>query len=54
MPFRPCAITTGRGNVRELMNVIERVILLCKTDKISMVELPHVFREDQFGAYGCK
>ena len=34
------------GNVRELMNVIERAILLCKTDEISMVELPHVLRND--------
>jgi len=34
------------GNVRELMNVIERAILLCKTDVISMVELPHVLRND--------
>jgi two-component system response regulator AtoC len=38
------------GNVRELMNVIERAILLCKTDEISMVELPHVFRDDPAGS----
>jgi DNA-binding NtrC family response regulator len=34
------------GNIRELMNVIERAILLCKTDTISIVELPHVFQTD--------
>ena len=37
------------GNVRELMNVIERAILLCKTDEITMVELPHVFRNADTG-----
>ena len=34
------------GNVREIMNVIERAILLCKTDEIGMSELPHVFKGD--------
>lgn len=34
------------GNIRELMNVIERAILLCKTDTIGIVELPHVFQAD--------
>ncbi len=31
------------GNIRELMNVIERAILLCKTDEISLTDLPDVF-----------
>jgi two-component system, NtrC family, response regulator AtoC len=30
------------GNIRELMNVIERAILLCKTDTISLDDLPNV------------
>ncbi len=33
------------GNLRELMNVIERAILLCQTDIISVKELPYVFHE---------
>jgi DNA-binding NtrC family response regulator len=33
------------GNVRELKNVIERAILLSKSQKISMVDLPHVFHD---------
>jgi len=34
------------GNVREIMNVIERAILLCKTDTIGIVDLPHIFQND--------
>jgi two-component system response regulator AtoC len=33
------------GNIRELMNVIERAILLCKTDTICMDDLPHTFHQ---------
>jgi DNA-binding NtrC family response regulator len=31
------------GNIRELMNVIERAVLLCKSDMITLEELPSVF-----------
>lgn len=31
------------GNIRELMNVIERAVLLCTTDKISSRDLPQSF-----------
>ncbi len=31
------------GNIRELMNVIERAILLCKSDTISIDNLPNIF-----------
>ncbi len=31
------------GNIRELMNVIERAVLLCKSDTISMDDLPNAF-----------
>jgi two-component system, NtrC family, response regulator AtoC len=37
------------GNIRELMNVIERSMLLCKSDEISPQDLPSVFHtEDIF------
>lgn len=35
------------GNVRELTNVIERAILICKTDKISLNDLPGIFHKEQ-------
>jgi two-component system response regulator AtoC len=31
------------GNIRELMNVIERAMLLCQSDKITLGDLPHIF-----------
>jgi transcriptional regulator with PAS, ATPase and Fis domain len=31
------------GNIRELMNVIERAILLCRSDTICLDDLPNVF-----------
>jgi DNA-binding NtrC family response regulator len=31
------------GNIRELMNVIERAVLLCKSDMITLEQLPLVF-----------
>ncbi len=31
------------GNIRELMNVIERAVLLCKSDTVGLTELPTVF-----------
>lgn len=31
------------GNIRELMNVIERAILLCKTKEITLTDLPNIF-----------
>ena len=34
------------GNIRELMNVIERAIILCKTEEISLNELPKNFSEN--------
>jgi len=36
------------GNIRELMNVIERSMLLCKTDEISLQDLPSVFHSEDF------
>ena len=33
------------GNVRELKNVIERAMLLCKTNEITMPDLPDVFKK---------
>jgi len=36
------------GNIRELMNVIERAILLCKSREIEMTELPHVFHRNAY------
>jgi len=33
------------GNIRELMNVIERAMLICKTDEISLYDLPGVFHK---------
>jgi DNA-binding NtrC family response regulator len=33
------------GTIRELMNVIERAMLLCKTEYICMRDLPHVFHK---------
>jgi DNA-binding NtrC family response regulator len=33
------------GNIRELMNVIERAMLLCRSDEISLADLPHVFHD---------
>jgi DNA-binding NtrC family response regulator len=37
------------GNLRELMNVIERAILLSKTDEIGIDVLPNVFNGDNTG-----
>ena len=37
------------GNIRELMNVIERAILLCKNNAISLTELPMAFQNDTLG-----
>lgn len=34
------------GNIRELMNVIERAMLLCKTEEINLNDLPGVFHKD--------
>ena len=34
------------GNIRELMNVIERAILLCKSDIISLSDLPSSFHDN--------
>lgn len=34
------------GNVRELMNVIERAMILCKTDEITLNDLPHTFHKN--------
>ena len=34
------------GNIRELMNVIERAMLLCRNHEIGMTELPNVFHGD--------
>ncbi|MBI9092684.1 MAG: sigma-54-dependent Fis family transcriptional regulator [Desulfobacterium sp.] len=34
------------GNIRELMNVIERAILLCRSDAISINNLPRTFQEN--------
>jgi two-component system, NtrC family, response regulator AtoC len=34
------------GNIRELMNVIERAILLCKTDELGIDDLPTMFQQD--------
>jgi two-component system response regulator AtoC len=31
------------GNIRELMNVIERAMLLCQSDRITLGDLPHIF-----------
>lgn len=36
------------GNIRELMNVIERSMLLCKTDEISLQDLPSVFHTEEY------
>ncbi len=36
------------GNVRELMNVIERAVLICKTSEITLNDLPHVFQRSGF------
>ncbi|MFH2010268.1 MAG: sigma-54 dependent transcriptional regulator [bacterium] len=33
------------GNVRELMNVIERATLLCRTERITLSDLPSIFEE---------
>jgi len=34
------------GNIRELMNVIERAMLLCQGDEITQKDLPHTFHEN--------
>lgn len=34
------------GNIRELMNVIERAILLCKTDELGIDDLPTMFQRN--------
>ena len=36
------------GNTRELMNVIERAMILCKTDEINIVDLPHSFHQNTY------
>lgn len=36
---------TWPGNIRELMNVIERGVLLCRSDTIDLEELPNFFRQ---------
>jgi DNA-binding NtrC family response regulator len=41
------------GNIRELMNVIERAILLCKSDMITLEELPSVFHNAKPVQMGC-
>jgi two-component system response regulator HydG len=33
------------GNVRELENVIERAVVLCRSDKLTVDDLPDVVRE---------
>jgi DNA-binding NtrC family response regulator len=35
------------GNIRELMNVIERAVLLCRFDTISIENLPGIFQEKE-------
>jgi len=36
------------GNIRELMNVIERSMLLCTTDEITLHDLPGVFHAEDY------
>ncbi len=36
------------GNIRELMNVLERAVLLCKSNAIEPNDLPHIFKQDNF------
>ncbi len=40
------------GNIRELMNVIERAILLCKSDTISLNDLPNTLQTNLSGPSG--
>ncbi len=52
--FSPSAIEalcrySWPGNIRELMNVIERAILLCKSDTISIENLPGTFHRGETG-----
>ncbi|OGR31994.1 MAG: hypothetical protein A3J80_08435 [Desulfobacula sp. RIFOXYB2_FULL_45_6] len=47
--FSPDAVETlcsytWPGNIRELINVIERAIILCKSDTISPIDLPSTFQ----------
>jgi len=47
--FSPEAVETlcsysWPGNIRELINVIERAIILCKSDTISPIDLPSTFQ----------
>jgi DNA-binding NtrC family response regulator len=35
-----CAATTGRGNIRELRNAVERAVILCDGDLITREQLP--------------
>lgn len=41
------------GNVRELVNVIERAVVLCKSDRISAVDLPEKMfsEEEHYGSF---
>lgn len=34
------------GNIRELINVIERAVLLCKSETVSLDDLPSTFQEN--------
>ncbi len=35
------------GNVRELENVIERLVLLCRSDEVTLSDLPDILRQDR-------
>lgn len=36
------------GNIRELMNVLERAMILCRTNKITLADLPGAFHQRSF------
>ncbi len=40
------------GNVRELENVVERAVVLCRADTVTMRQLPHKLREDDYAKNG--
>ena len=40
------------GNVRELINIVERLVVLCSNGKISYQDLPGEVREETFKAHG--
>ncbi|MDY7010471.1 MAG: sigma-54 dependent transcriptional regulator [Planctomycetota bacterium] len=45
------------GNIRELMNVIERAVLLCQSDEIVLADLPDGFHENEdlsVGTHGLR